>query len=136
MQKSLNNNSVENIPTADKYKELKAWGLYSSVDIHNCDPEFLQNDEMVKQYVIQLCDILKIKRNGEAVAINAGDNKYPCYSMTHLDESLITIHFSDTLKTTYIDVFSSNYYDPEVFAHFSICYFRGSKYNLEVLLRK
>ncbi len=139
MQALLNRTTrVHQIPTSDQYSDLGAWGLYSSVDIHNCDPDIIRDAEMIKQYVIQLCDLIGMKRFGETQVVHFGeDEKVAGYSMIQLIEtSLISGHFANLTNTSYIDVFSCKYYDPEVVAHFSLSYFKGMDYTLNVALRK
>jgi S-adenosylmethionine decarboxylase len=139
MQATLNSRKIlETIPTIENFEEMGAWGLYSSVDIHNCDPDIIRDAEMIRQYVIQLCDVIGMKRFGETQVVNFGeDERVAGYSMTQLIEtSLISGHFANLTNTSYIDVFSCKYYDPEVVAHFSLSYFKGSDYTLNIALRK
>jgi S-adenosylmethionine decarboxylase len=139
MQATLNSRSIlKAIPTLENFNELGAWGLYSSVDIHNCDPALIRDAESIRQYVVQLCDLIQMKRFGEVQVVNFGeDERVAGYSMTQLIEtSLISGHFANLTNTAYIDVFSCKYYDPEVVAHFSLSYFRGSDYTLNIALRK
>lgn len=126
------------IPTNDQFDNCDAWGLYSSVDIYHCDHDIITDKEMIKQYVIQLCDLLGMKRFNETQVVHFGkDRKVEGYSMVQLIEtSLISGHFVNYTNTSYIDVFSCKYYEPEVIAHFSLSYFKGSNYSINVLLRK
>ena len=126
------------IPSSDHFNEFGAWGLYSCVDIHNCDPDIIRDEEMIRQYVIQLCDLIEMKRFNEAQVVHFGkDERIAGYSMIQLIEtSLISGHFVNLTNTAYIDVFSCKYYDPEVIAHFSLSFFKGSEYSLNVILRK
>ena len=139
MQSVLKRNDTRTItPSIDQYNQMNAWGLYSSVDIYKCAPEIIRDEEMIRQYVIQLCDLLKMNRYGEAKVVNFGKNEDVAgYSMTQLIEtSLISGHFANKTDTAYIDIFSCEYYDPEVVAHFSFSYFKGRNYILNVTLRK
>lgn len=139
MQAMLNSkNILKIIPTIENFNELGAWGLYSSVDIHNCDPAIIRDAEMIRQFVVQLCDLIEMKRFGDTQVVNFGeDERVAGYSMTQLIEtSLISGHFANLSNTSYIDVFSCKYYNPEVVAHFALTYFKGSDYNLNVTLRK
>mgnify|MGYP000954048719 CR=1 FL=1 len=139
MQATLNNKAtVKPFPGENAFNELGAWGLYCSVDVHNCDPAIIRDAEMIRQYVIQLCDLIEMKRFGDTTVVNFGeDERVAGYSMIQLIEtSLISGHFANLTNTSYIDVFSCKYYDPEVVAHFTLSYFRGSDYTLNVSLRK
>ena len=139
MSTLLNNKEImQNIPTEARFDELGAWGLYCSIDIHNCDPETIRDAELIRQYVVQLCDLIEMKRFGETQVVNFGeDERVAGYSMVQLIEtSMISGHFANLTNTAYIDIFSCKYYDPDVAAHFSLSYFRGTDYNLNVALRK
>jgi S-adenosylmethionine decarboxylase len=122
----------------DGYDENKAWGLYTSVDIHNCRPEYIRDKEFIQQYVLQLSEILKMKCYGATQFASVGpDAKCEGCSMTQfVDSSLVSGHFAYKSNTAYIDIFSSKYYDPEVISHFTLSYFRGSGYSLNVTVRK
>lgn len=126
------------IPTVDQYKNGNAWGLYSSVDVYNCAPDIIRDSNLIKLYVIQLCDLIEMKRFGETQVVHFGtDVKTEGYSMVQLIEtSIISGHFANNDNSAYIDIFSCKYYDPEVVAHFTVSYFKGSDYILNVNLRK
>lgn len=132
------NDILKTIPTIDQFHKLGAWGLYCSVDIHNCDPEIIRDAEMIRQYAIQLCDLIEMKRYGETQVVHFGeDERVAGFSMVQLIEtSMISGHFANLTNTAYIDMFSCKYYDPEVAAQFSLSYFRGSDYTINVALRK
>ncbi len=126
------------IPSPDKFSTLGAWGLYSSVDVHNCDPYIIRDADMIRRYVIQLCDLIQMKRFGDTQVVHFGeDEKVAGYSMIQLIEtSLISGHFANLTNTAYIDIFSCKYYDPDIVSHFTLSYFKGSNFTLNVALRK
>lgn len=138
MLTTLTNDILKTIPTIDQFEKLGAWGLYCSVDIHNCDPDIIRDAEMIRQYAIQLCDLIQMKRFGETQVVHFGeDERVAGFSMVQLIEtSMISGHFANLTNTAYIDIFSCKYYDPEVAAQFSLSYFKGSDYTLNVALRK
>jgi S-adenosylmethionine decarboxylase len=139
MQATLSKSSkVKTIPSVDQYSNIGAWGLYSSVDIHNCDPDIIRDADMIRQYVIQLCDLIDMKRFGETQVVHFGeDERVAGFSMIQLIEtSLISGHFANLTNTSYIDIFSCKYYDPNEVARFTLSYFKGTDYNLNVSLRK
>ncbi len=126
------------IPSIEQFNNSNAWGIYSSVDIYNCDPEFIRDDNTIKLYVSQLCDLIEMKRFGETQVVYFGnDSRCEGFSMVQLIEtSVISGHFSNLENTAYIDLFSCKYYDPEVVAHFTVSFFKGSDYILNTNLRK
>ena len=105
-----------------------AWGVASSIDIYNCDPQTIRSAERIRQFVVELCDLIKMKRFGETIVVHFGeDERVAGYSMVQLIEtSLISAHFANKANTVYLDVFSCKPYDPAVAANFAQEFFAGS----------
>jgi S-adenosylmethionine/arginine decarboxylase-like enzyme len=38
----------------------KVWGIASSFDIYHCNPETIRNADKIKQFVIELCDLIEM----------------------------------------------------------------------------
>ncbi len=114
------------------------WGIASSVDIYDCDPERIRSADFIRQFVIDLCDLIEMKRFGETQIVHFGeDEKVAGYSMVQLIEtSLISAHFANLTNVTYLDVFSCKPYDPEVVRAFAQDRFAGSRSELQVSLRR
>ncbi|MFH1699459.1 MAG: S-adenosylmethionine decarboxylase [Candidatus Zixiibacteriota bacterium] len=128
------------------YEELKqfgsdeienAWGLACSFDIYDCNPDTIRNADEIKRFVYELCELIEMKRFGECVVVNFGeDERVAGFSMTQLIEtSLISAHFANASNTTYLDVFSCKPYDPEVVEEFALDFFGGSRCVTNVSLR-
>jgi S-adenosylmethionine decarboxylase len=115
----------------EEYEAKDAWGLVSSIDLHNCNSDIIRDAEKIKQFVYELCEKIGMKRFGECVVVNFGeDEKVAGYSMTQLIEtSLISAHFANATNTTYLDVFSCKFYSPETAADFAKEFFGASDYN-------
>jgi len=105
-----------------------AWGIASSFDIYDCDPEAIRSAEKIQQFVVELCDLIEMKRFGETKIVNFGeDERVAGYSMVQLIEtSLISAHFANMTNAIYLDVFSCKPYDPEIVADFAKRFFAGS----------
>jgi len=118
--------------------DQKVWGITSSIDIYKCDPEKIRSAEEIRRFVIELCELIGMKRFGETRVVNFGeDERVAGYSMVQLIEtSLISAHFANLTNTTYLDVFSCKPYDPEIVKGFSQIYFGGSHSILHVSLRR
>ena len=116
----------------------QAWGLACSFDIYDCDPGTIRDAEAIRRFVVELCDLIEMKRFGECVVVNFGeDERVAGYSMTQLIEtSLISAHFANASNATYLDVFSCKPYDPEVVEKFALEYFGGSQCLTHVNLRR
>ena len=129
---------VSSYYSREVFKAKGIWGILSSIDIHACDPELIRSAAAIKEFVIQLCDLIKMERYGDPVIVHFGkDERVAGYSMTQLIEtSLISAHFANQTDNVYLDIFSCQYYEPEKAAEFSKTFFKGKEYNLNVILRK
>jgi len=116
----------------------EVWGVASSFDIYDCNPETIRDADKIKQFVIELCDLIEMKRFQDTLVVNFGeDERVAGFSMVQLIEtSLISAHFANLTNTTYLDVFSCKPYDPEMVADFAKKYFGGSEVITQVNLRR
>ena len=121
-----------------EYREKNAWGLLTSIDLHSCNPKKIRSAEEIKRFVIELCILIDMKRFGECVVVDFGeDPKVSGFSMMQLIEtSLISGHFVNLTNDIYLDIFSCKYYSPEVVAQFAKDFFGAKDFKLNYLLRK
>ena len=127
-------NQTQALEIRQEFDQKQCWGLLTSIDLHGCNPQTLRSAEKIKEYVIKLCDLIKMKRFGETVVVHFGeDERVAGYSMTQLIEtSLISGHFANLTNAVYIDIFSCKYYDPETAAEFTKRFFGAKEYNLHI----
>ncbi|KQC03407.1 MAG: S-adenosylmethionine decarboxylase [Methanoculleus sp. SDB] len=121
-----------------RFKESDAWGLYTSVDLKNCNPETIRNPEKIRRFIVELCDLIDMKRFGEPQIIHFGPNERVAgYSMTQLIEtSLVSGHFANETNAAYLDIFSCKEYAPGVMAEFCRQYFEAESMTTHVSLRE
>ncbi len=123
--------------TMEEFKARNAWGLYMSVDLRNCNPESIRDAGKIREFVVELCDLIKMNRFGEPQIINFG----PCervagFSMTQLIEtSCITAHFANETNTAYIDIFSCKEYAPQLTADFCREFFGADSMDVHISFR-
>ena len=122
----------------EEFEKNNYWGLSSSVDLYDCDPETIRSAEKIKEYVFELCKLIDMKRFGECTVVNFGeDEKVAGYSMTQLIEtSLISGHFANKTNAAYLDIFSCKYYEPSVVEEFSRKFFGAKSSTLKYTMRK
>ena len=103
------------------------WGIASSIDIYECDPNTIRDAQKIKEFVVLLCDLIEMKRYGETQVVHFGEEERVAgFSMVQLIEtSLISAHFANLTNTVYLDVFSCKPYDLNVVAKFSRQFFGG-----------
>ncbi len=121
----------------NKCKEENLWGLATSIDLKNCDLAKITDAEYIKTFVHDLCDLIQMKRFGETVVVNFGeDEKVAGFSMTQLIEtSLISAHFANASKAIYLDIFSCKEYPPYKVAEFAKERFQASDYTVYINYR-
>ena len=121
----------------EETSKQSAWGVSSSIDVYDCDPKTIRDADKIRQFVVELCDLIEMRRFGETIVVNFGeDERVAGYSMLQLIEtSLVSAHFANQTNTTYLDVFSCKSYDPEVVAEFAQEFFGGSRRLTHVNLR-
>ena len=112
----------------EQKNELKVWGVATSIDIYNCIPELIRSADKIKQFVVELCDLIEMKRFGETQVVHFGEEERVAgYSMVQLIEtSLISAHFANLSNTVYLDVFSCKPYDTKLVEDFSRKFFGGT----------
>lgn len=122
----------------EEYRMVDAWGLHSGIDLHGCNGALIRDADKIKQFVAELCERIEMKRFGECVVVNFGeDEKVAGFSMTQLIEtSLISGHFANQTNAVYLDVFSCKYYSPYVVADFAKEFFGAKDYDLHYTCRK
>lgn len=117
-------------------KTLALWGLSSSTDLYGCNPAFIRSPAKIRQFVLELCDLIKMKRHGDTIIQRFGDGSLEGYSMFQfIETSSITAHFDETENRAFIDIFSCKSFDPEVAAQFSKEFFEAKEMKLTALER-
>lgn len=116
----------------------EVWGIASAIDIYNCNPMTIRDADEIKRFVVELCDLIEMRRFGETQVVHFGeDERVAGYSMVQLIEtSLISGHFANQSNAVYLDVFSCKPYDPEVVRAFAQEFFGGTDSHLNVTLRQ
>lgn len=137
MRDEMKNEGEKGLYVMNEAIARNAWGIASSVDIYNCDPETIRDADAIRRFVVELCDLIEMKRFGETQVVHFGeDERVAGYSMVQLIEtSLISGHFANQSNAVYLDVFSCKPYLPEMVQDFAEKFFNGSHSNLNVSLR-
>jgi S-adenosylmethionine/arginine decarboxylase-like enzyme len=120
----------------DMVGEGKAWGLCTAVDLQDCNPDLIRDAAHIKRYVVELCELIGMKRFGECQVVDFGEGRVAGYSMVQLiSTSLISGHFANDTNNAYLDIFSCKGYDPAVVESFSKEFFGAQRSLATVTLR-
>lgn len=107
------------------------WGLEASIDLHECNGDFIRDPEKIKKYVYELVELIGMKRFGECIVVNFGeDEKVAGYSMVQLIEtSCISGHFANLTNNAYINIFSCKKFDTIIANDFTKNFFQAKDSN-------
>ena len=122
-----------------KFIKSKLWGMSTSVDLYNCNPDTIRDADKIREYVNTLCnDVIDMKMFGECQVIHFGDDpKVSGFSMTQLIEtSLVSGHFANNTNAAYLDIFSCKWYDVNKVNEFSRTFFEADHSTINVSKRK
>ncbi|MCX6765441.1 MAG: S-adenosylmethionine decarboxylase [Candidatus Moranbacteria bacterium] len=121
----------------EKYEKENPWGMLTSIDLKECNPEIIRNAEKIKDFVAKLCDLIGMKRFGEIQVVHFGENQRVAgFSMTQLIEtSLISGHFANQSNAVYLDIFSCGKYPPYKSAEFCKDFFQAKSAKVTVIFR-
>lgn len=113
------------------------WGLLTSLDIYDCNPDTIRDADAIKRFVVELCDLIEMRRYGECQVVHFGeDERVAGYSMLQLIEtSLISGHFANLTNAVYLDIFSCKAYDPDRVTEFAKKFFGGQSVNVHITER-
>ena len=130
--------NTKEITNATKEQETEYWGVSTCINLYECDLALMQDADAIRKFVVELCDLIKMRRYGETQVVFFGDEpRVQGFSMTQLIEtSLISAHFADASCAIYLDVFSCAPYDAEATTKFAAEYFKAQRYTYEVVHRK
>jgi S-adenosylmethionine/arginine decarboxylase-like enzyme len=105
------------------------WGLAVGIDLERCNMDKINDKETIEQFVIGLCDYIKMKRFGDPVIVKFGNTPTLAgYSLMQLIEtSSITAHFKEFDGSAFIDIFSCKGYHPRAAATFCKKFFNAQK---------
>ncbi len=114
------------------------WGASTCINLYECDLALMQDVSAIREFVVLLCDRIKMRRYGDTQVVFFGDEpRVQGFSMTQLIEtSLISAHFADASRAIYLDVFSCAPYDADETARFAAEYFKAGHYRFDVVYRK
>ncbi|UCH80337.1 MAG: S-adenosylmethionine decarboxylase [Nitrospiraceae bacterium] len=129
--------SIDGRRIMEEAARRNVWGIASAIDIYNCSPVKIRDAEEIRRFVMELCELIEMKRFGETQIVHFGeDERVEGFSMVQLIEtSLISAHFANMSNAVYLDVFSCKPYDPQVVGEFARTFFEGGYFSLNVTMR-
>jgi len=121
----------------EKFKAEKPWGMSTTIDLYQCNADSIRSAEKIQEFVIELCKLLEVKRFGDTVIVDFGEEpRVSGYSMTQLIEtSLVSGHFVNQTNAVYLDIFSCKEYPAQKAAMFCKAFFEAKEMKSSVTFR-
>ncbi len=134
----IRNSNIYPISWKKEYERKNPWGVLTSFDIYESNPEIIRDPGHIEQFIRNLCDLIGITRTEDCKITCFRENEHvEGFNMAGcIDTSLISGYFVNTSCTLYLDVFSCKFYDPREVAEFAISFFKGSHYKMQIALRQ
>ena len=113
------------------------WGQEMQADLRHCNPETIRDRDKIELFVIQLCDLIKMKRYGECHIVNFGeDPRVAGYSVFQMIEtSNISAHLANETNTVYLNVFSCKAFDTKLVEEYASKFFEAQSSIVKVSYR-
>lgn len=110
------------------HTQTKAWGISTGIDLFDCDPHLIRDEQHIRQFAADLCELLSMKTFGPCRVVRFGNPTVCGYSMTQLIEtSLVSAHMIEQWNAVTIDIYSCAAYAPGQAAAFCRDVFRAQQ---------
>jgi S-adenosylmethionine/arginine decarboxylase-like enzyme len=109
------------------------------LDLYECDPTAISNEEMIRRYAKELCNLLDMKPYGDPITPYFGENQLHTkgYSLVQfIETSSIVSHFSEYTRAVYINIFSCKPYDAKQAERFSKEFFGAKSIKSRFIVRE
>lgn len=116
---------------------MDQWGILTSIDLKNCDPDLIRNKDAISLYVNRLVHTIDMKPYGDPQIIHFGSTKETeGFTLVQLIEtSLISGHFVNSTNEAFIDIFSCKEYDSKDASSFTFNFFNARTMKVNITKR-
>ena len=110
-----------------------AWGMSAAIDLYGCRNDLMRDPDSIERFIIELCDLIGMKRHGPALIERFGCGELCGYSaMQFIETSSITIHLDEFDNRGFIDIFSCKKFDEIRAENFCKIFFHAEKSTMTV----
>lgn len=106
------------------------FGYYLQVDLKQCDHDKISNGTYIHGYILELCELIGMKRYGDPNLMRFGDGDLEGWSFAQMIEtSCVCGHFDEQNgnSSAYIDIFSCKPFNKDIAKQFTVDYFNARK---------
>lgn len=119
-------------------QDTKKFGQEVILNLYGCNFEKIATKEEILRYVDELCELIDMKKYGKPFIEHFAEHSQIAagFSVAQMiTTSLISGHFSDYLKSAYINIFSCKDFDIEKAIEFTKKFFEATEVKIQVLQR-
>ena len=128
--------AVEEVEKISKPDSAFGWELV--LDLHDCDLEIISDENEIKRFARELCEVIDMKAFDDPMTPYFGQNQEYTkgYSLLQfIETSSIVGHFSESTGAAYINIFSCKNYDVGEAEKFTRDFFRAKQTRSRFLKR-
>ena len=118
-----------------RFKEdQRCWGLLLSLNLYQCNQETLSSIDAMKEYLLALCDKIKMEPHGLPLVDRFGKKDLEGVTgVLLIKTSSITAHADEIENRLFIDIFSCKNFNHEEAIQFSVRFFdaKDNTWNLQ-----
>jgi hypothetical protein len=125
------------ISTRPKEKTAFAWEL--AMDFYDCDLTVVSNQKKIQHFAEELCKMLDIKTYGEPVTPYFEENLEHGRGFAFIqfmESGSISGHFSESMRSSYINLFSTRLFDPDPVEKFTKTFFSAKRMSSRFIIRR
>lgn len=113
------------------------FGQLCVIDLNGCDKSLVRDESALKCFMLELCNVIKMKPFGKPFVKCFGKGKLKGYSGIQLIEtSNISVHLDEFKNRVFIDIFSCKRFDSIKAEDFAVNFFKAKNSIRRVLDRK
>lgn len=116
----------------------KTFGQELILNLYGCKLEKIATKEEILRYVNELCEFIDMEKYGKPFIERFAEHSEIAagYSVAQMiTTSLVSGHFSDYLKSAYINIFSCKDFDAEKTVEFTKNFFEATEVKVQILQR-
>ena len=117
---------------------IKKYGIELIMNLYDCNSDIICSAKKIAEYSDKLCKLIKVKKFGKPIVKRFGFGKDYIigYSLVQLIEtSLVSGHFSEIWRASYINIFSCKEFNAKKAADFTKKFFQAKKMEKRVIRR-
>ena len=133
---------LKNIIDFVKRLHINSWGMSVHIDLHGCARTLVRDPEALERFIIELCDLIEMRRRGTVDIDRFGDGDLEGYSAIQkiYDSAISTVtplgvHLEEVENRVFIDIFSCKAFSPKKAEKFSKDFFKAKGNNMTILIR-